>query len=179
VAQAENGQDALKLAEGLKPDVMILGLPLPDLGGVSILDELRASRPTMRVIVMMGREQVDSVVDAVAAGAAGFVSNRSTGEELREAVITAYAGGSAVAPWLARHLLEGRGERAAARALRGRELDVLRLVVQGMTDNEIGEELFLTPRAVKHHLTRIRAKTGLKRRSDLTRWAVEHLRTTS
>jgi DNA-binding CsgD family transcriptional regulator len=60
------------------------------------------------------------------------------------------------------------------RPLQGRELDVLRLVVQGKTDNEIGQELFISPRTVQNHLTRIREKTGLRRRSELTRWAVEH-----
>jgi DNA-binding CsgD family transcriptional regulator len=60
------------------------------------------------------------------------------------------------------------------RPLQGRELDVLRLVVQGKTDNEIGKELFISPRTVQNHLTSIRDKTGLRRRSELTRWAVEH-----
>ena len=179
VAQAENGQEALIVAADLKPDVMILDLRMPDLGGLAVLDKLRNTQPEIRVIVMTASEQASTLLDAIAAGAAGYLSKRSTGEELRQAVITAHGGGSVITPSLASHLLKefsssARGEQSAVRPLQGRELDVLRLVVQGKTDNEIGRELFISPRTVQNHLTRIREKTGLRRRSELTRWAVEH-----
>jgi two-component system NarL family response regulator len=179
VAQAENGQEALNVAEQLRPDVMILDLRMPDLGGLAVLDKLRTTQPEIRVIVMTASEQASTLLDAIAAGAAGYLSKRSTGEELRQAVITAHGGGSVITPSLASHLLKefsssARGEQSAVRPLQGRELDVLRLVVQGKTDNEIGQELFISPRTVQNHLTRIREKTGLRRRSELTRWAVEH-----
>jgi two-component system NarL family response regulator len=179
VAQAENGQEALNVAEQLRPDVMILDLRMPDLGGLAVLDKLRNTQPEIRVIVMTASEQASTLLDAIAAGAAGYLSKRSTGEELRQAVITAHGGGSVITPSLASHLLKefsssARGEQSAVRPLQGRELDVLRLVVQGKTDNEIGQELFISPRTVQNHLTRIREKTGLRRRSELTRWAVEH-----
>jgi DNA-binding NarL/FixJ family response regulator len=179
VAQAENGQEALHVAARLQPDVMILDLRMPDLGGLAVLDKLRSTQPEIRVIVMTASEQASTLLDAIAAGAAGYLSKRSTGEELRQAVITAHGGGSVITPSLASHLLKefsssARGEQSAVRPLQGRELDVLRLVVQGKTDNEIGQELFISPRTVQNHLTRIREKTGLRRRSELTRWAVEH-----
>ncbi len=179
IAQAENGNDALKVAEELRPDVMILDLRMPDLGGLAVLDKLRTSRPEIRIIVMTASEQASTLLDAIAAGAAGYLSKRSTGEELRQAVITAHGGGTVITPALASHLLKeysssARGEQSQVRPLQGRELDVLRLVVQGKTDNEIGKELFISPRTVQNHLTRIREKTGLRRRSELTRWAVEH-----
>ncbi len=179
VGQAENGHDALRLAEELRPDVMILDLRMPDLGGLAVLDKLRASRPQIRIIVMTASEQASTMLDAIAAGAAGYLSKRSNAEELRQAVIIAYGGGSVITPSLASHLLQefsssARGEQSQVRPLQGRELDVLRLVVQGKTDNEIGKELFISPRTVQNHLTRIREKTGLRRRAELTRWAVEH-----
>jgi two-component system NarL family response regulator len=179
VGQATTGQEAIELAEELRPDVMILDLRMPDLGGLAVLDKLRTSQPQIRVIVMTASEQASTLLDAIAAGAAGYLSKRTTGEELRQAVITAHGGGSVITPALASHLLKefsssARGEQSAVRPLQGRELDVLRLVVQGKTDNEIGQELFISPRTVQNHLTRIREKTGLRRRSELTRWAVEH-----
>ena len=178
VGQAGNGNDALRLATELEPDVMILDLRMPDLGGLAVLDKLRTAHPGIRTIVMTANEQASSLLDAIAAGAAGYLSKRSTGEELRQAVITAHGGGSIITPSLASHLLKefsstARGEQSAVRPLQGRELDVLRLVVQGKTDNEIGRELFISPRTVQNYLTRIREKTGLRRRSELTRWAVE------
>ena len=179
IGEAENGHDALRLADELEPDVMILDLRMPDLGGLAVLDKLRTSMPQLRVIVMTASEQASTLLDAVAAGAAGYLSKRTTGEELRQAVITAHGGGSVITPNLASHLLKefsssARGEQSQVRPLQGRELDVLRLVVQGKTDSEIGKELFISPRTVQNHLTRIREKTGLRRRSELTRWAVEH-----
>ncbi|CAN5558561.1 response regulator transcription factor [soil metagenome] len=179
VGQATTGQEALALAEELRPDVMILDLRMPDLGGLAVLDKLRNTQPQIRVIVMTASEQASTLLDAIAAGAAGYLSKRTTGEELRQAVITAHGGGSVITPALASHLLKefsssARGEQSYVRPLQGRELDVLRLVVQGKTDNEIGKELFISPRTVQNHLTRIREKTGLRRRSELTRWAVEH-----
>ena len=179
VGQAENGHDALALVEQHQPDVMILDLRMPDLGGLAVLDKLRTTRPEVRVVVMTAAEQPSALIDAVNAGAAGYLSKRSTGEELRQAVITAHGGGSPITPALTTHLLKelsssARGEQSPARPLQGRELEVLRLVVQGKTDNEIGKELFISPRTVQNHLTRIREKTGLRRRSELTRWAVEH-----
>ena len=179
VAQAGTGREALELATQLEPDIMILDLRMPDLGGLAVLDKLRTSQPSIRVVVMTASEQAGALLDAIAAGAAGYLSKRSTGEELRQAVITAYAGGSVITPSLASHLLKefsstARGETSQVRPLQGRELDVLRLVVRGKTDVEIGQELFISPRTVQNHLTRIREKTGLRRRSELTRWAVEH-----
>ena len=181
VAQAENGQEALTVAEQLRPDVMILDLRMPDLGGLAVLDKLRSSQPEIRVIVMTASEQASTLLDAIAAGAAGYLSKRSTGEELRQAVITAHGGGSVITPALADKMLKqlphssGVDAQRRVRALLGpRELEVLRGVAQGKTDIEIGEELFISPRTVQNHLTRIREKTGLRRRSELTRWAVEH-----
>ena len=179
VGQATTGQEAIALAEELRPDVMILDLRMPDLGGLAVLDKLRNTQPQIRVIVMTASEQASTLLDAIAAGAAGYLSKRTTGEELRQAVITAHGGGSVITPALASHLLKefsstARGEQSTVRPLQGRELDVMRLVVQGKTDNEIGKELFISPRTVQNHLTRIREKTGLRRRAELTRWAVEH-----
>jgi len=179
VGQATTGREAIELAKKLRPDVMILDLRMPDLGGLEVLDKLRNTQPQIRVIVMTASEQASTLLDAIAAGAAGYLSKRTTGEELRQAVITAHGGGSVITPALASHLLKefsssARGEQSYVRPLQGRELDVLRLVVQGKTDNEIGKELFISPRTVQNHLTRIREKTGLRRRSELTRWAVEH-----
>jgi DNA-binding NarL/FixJ family response regulator len=179
VGEAETGVEALALAEELRPDVMILDLRMPELGGLQVLDKLRASQPQIRAIVMTASEEPAVLLDAISAGAAGYLSKRTTGEELRQAVITAHGGGSIITPALASHLLKefsssARGEHSQVRPVQGRELDVLRLVAQGMTDNEIGTELFISPRTVQNHLARIREKTGLKRRAELTRWAVEH-----
>ena len=180
IGEADNGITAMELARQLKPDVMVLDLRMPGLGGPVVLERLRAELPQIHALVMTANESPEGLLDAVAAGAAGYLSKRTTGEELRQAVITTYGGGSVITPELAGHLLRefsgnAHGEASAARPLLvARELDVLRGVADGLTDNEIGQRLFISPRTVQNHLTRMREKTGVRRRSELARWAVEH-----
>jgi DNA-binding NarL/FixJ family response regulator len=180
VGEADNGLTGLELARQLKPDVMVLDLRMPGLGGAAVLERLRAELPDTRALVMTANESPESLLDAVAGGAAGYLSKRTTGEELRQAVITTYGGGSVITPELAGHLLRefsgnARGEGSSVRPLLApRELEILRLVADGLTDNEIGKQLYISPRTVQNHLTRVREKTGLRRRSELARWAVEH-----
>jgi DNA-binding NarL/FixJ family response regulator len=181
VGQAGNGHEALELVAALQPDVLILDLIMPGLDGLGVLDALSASHPEVRVLLMTASEQSGPLLGAFAAGAAGYLSKRVTGEELRQAVITAHGGGSVITPALAEKMLRelpdssaGDAERKLRALLGPRELEVLRGVAQGKTDAEIGEDLLISPRTVQNHLTRIREKTGLRRRSELTRWAVEH-----
>jgi DNA-binding NarL/FixJ family response regulator len=181
VGEANNGHEALELVAALQPDVLILDLIMPGLDGLGVLDALSASHPEVRVLLMTASEQAGPLLGAFEAGAAGYLSKRATGEELRQAVITAHGGGSVITPALAEKMLRelpsssGVDAQRRVRALLGpRELEVLRGVAQGKTDNEIGQELFISPRTEQNHLTRIREKTGLRRRSELTRWAVEH-----
>jgi DNA-binding NarL/FixJ family response regulator len=181
VGEADNGHEALELVAALRPDVLILDLIMPGLDGLGVLDALSASHPEVRVLLMTASEQAGPLLGAFEAGAAGYLSKRVTGEELRQAVITAHGGGSVITPALAQKMLRELPDSSAVdaerkvRALLGpRELEVLRGVAQGKTDAEIGEDLLISPRTVQNHLTRIREKTGLRRRSELTRWAVEH-----
>jgi two-component system, NarL family, response regulator NreC len=180
VGEADNGLTAMKLAHDLRPDVIVLDLRMPGLGGAAVLERLRSELPEIRALVMTANESAESLLDAVAAGAAGYLSKRTTGEELRQAIITTYGGGSVITPELAGHLLRQFGDNARGGAssvrplLSTRELETLRLVADGLTDNEIGKQLYISARTVQNHLTRIREKTGTGRRSELARWAVEH-----
>ena len=180
VGQADNGETGLRLTAELQPDVVILDLHMPMMGGMTVLERLRPQAPDAKVLVVTATEKAQPLLDAVAAGAAGYLTKRSTREELRQAVITVYGGGSVISPMLAGHLLKeysraSRGEASNVRPLLGeREHEILRLVAGGCTDKEIAERLYISPRTVQNHLTRIREKTGLRRRAELTRWAMEH-----
>jgi two-component system NarL family response regulator len=180
IAQADSGAQALALTLELKPDVLVLDLHIAELGGLAVLSRLRLERPDVKVIIMAAGDEPGPLLDAVSAGAEGYLSKRTTAAELGQAISTAHGGGSVITPALARHLLDefsarARGGADAARPVMAeREAEILRLVVKGHTDAEIGQALFISPRTVQNHLTRIREKTGLKRRSELTRWAVEH-----
>jgi DNA-binding NarL/FixJ family response regulator len=180
VGEASTGIDGLRLAHDLQPDVILLDLHMPEMGGMMVLERLRVEVPETRALVMNASEKAETLLAAVSAGAAGYITKRASRQELCEAVITVHGGGSVIAPHLAGHLLKqyqkaSRGETEHLHnQLSTRELEVLRLVAQGLTDRQIAEKIYVSPRTVQNHLARIRDKTGLRRRSELTRWAVVH-----
>jgi DNA-binding NarL/FixJ family response regulator len=181
VGAASDGSEALRLALELKPDVFLVDLHMPEIGGIMLIERLSTELPATRVIVLTASEKSDSLLAAVAAGARGYLTKRTEPEELRQAVLTVAGGGSVIAPSLAGHLLNAfsrastGGEESELRPkLTFTEQEVLRLLTQGMTDRQIAEKLFISPRTVQNHLARVRQKTGLSRRSELARWAVVH-----
>jgi two-component system response regulator NreC len=179
VGEAADGEEALAGAHANRPDVLLLDLYMPNLSGMGVLARIRDELPDIRVLVMTASEKHDSLVQAVGAGAAGYITKRSTVQQLCEAVLTVHNGGAAVTPSLTAHLLRafssGNVSAARSRPLLGqRELEVLRLVADGMTDDEISRRLFISARTVQAHLSRVRDKTGVRRRSQLARWATEH-----
>jgi DNA-binding NarL/FixJ family response regulator len=178
VAQSSRLAAAPELVQSLEPDVVIVDLRMPDLDALAVVDKLRASLADIRVLVITDGERTCSMREPRAARVASYLTRCRTGDELRRAVSGAQAC-AMVTPSLASTVLEACwspacGEDAATDVLQRRELDVLRLVVQRKTDKQIGAELYISPRTVQVHLTQIREKTGLRERSELTRWAAEH-----
>jgi len=181
VGFAVDGVDALEQTRALQPDVVLLDLRMPRMSGLMALTQLTAEMPSVRVLVVSDLECDDSVVDAVSAGAAGFISKHITGEELCAAVHSVRRGEAAISPELLGHLMRGlRREPGGFNgagptgALTVSELKVLRLVAEGRTDKQISQTLFISPRTVQSHLAHIRAKTGISRRTQLACWATEH-----
>lgn len=180
VGVAGDGDTALALAREVGPDVVVLDLRMPGLSGPPLVRILTAELPQTRVLMVTASDSPENLFDCVAAGASGYLPKHVAGEDLRDAVMTTHQGGSVLGPDLAARLM---GEYAARRRgeaptvgtqLDSREIDILRLVSHGLTDNEIGAELFFSPRTVQNRLASIRVKTGLRRRAELARWAVEH-----
>jgi DNA-binding NarL/FixJ family response regulator len=137
--------------------------------------------PEIRVLVISEETAAENVIDAVAAGAAGFVPKAVTGDELCAAVHAVSRGEAAISPALVGHLMRGlrrepggEGGPSPTGRLTVSELNVLRLVAEGNTDKQISEQLFISPRTVQSHLAHIRAKTGIARRTQLACWATEH-----
>jgi len=181
VGQAENGKQGLQMARELQPDVVLLDLHMPEMGGMTVLERLRTESPESKALVVTATEKAQPLLDAVAAGASGYLTKRSTREELRQAVITVYGGGSVISPMLAGHLLKeysraSRGEASNMRPLLGeREHEVLRLLADGCTDKEIAARVFISPRTVQTHLTHVYAKLGLDSRIQLVQEAARHV----
>ena len=184
VGFAEDGIDALEKTRALRPEVVLLDLRMPRMSGLMALTQLVTEMPDVRVLVVSDHAADESVVDAVAAGASGFVSKHITGADLCAAVHAVRRGEAALSPDLLGYLMrglrrDGNGNRPLGSAsptssLTHSELKVLRLVAEGRTDKQISQTLYISPRTVQSHLAHIRAKTGISRRTQLACWATEH-----
>jgi DNA-binding NarL/FixJ family response regulator len=180
IGQAADADEGVAMALELRPDVVLVDMRMPGSGGLVLLERLRSDLPEAKLLVLSGVESSDVMLEAIAAGASGYLSKRAPREEVCGAVVTVHGGGSVVSPLLAGNLLReyastSRGESPTAKPLiTRREQEILRLVSRGLTDKEIGSQLFISARTVQNHLTKVREKTGLGRRSELARWAVEH-----
>jgi DNA-binding NarL/FixJ family response regulator len=181
VAVAEDGAEALDKARELHPDVVVLDVRMPKMGGREALDIFTAELPETRVLLITAHEEPEVVIDAVSAGAAGFLIKRMSGDELAQAVVAVDRGEAVITPELTMHLVRGlrRDEPHTPNGTTARltpgETRVLRLVAEGQSDKQISAALNISPRTVQSHLVQIRAKVGLRRRTELTRWATQNL----
>src|SRR6266576_115253 len=154
VGQAADGIDALEQAHALQPDVVVLDLRMPRMSGLVALTRLTTELPHVRVLLLTACEEPDTVIDAVSAGAAGFVTKRVTGTELADAVLAVHRGEPVVSASLTAHLVAGlRRDGSHRGSVTGRltegELNVLRLVADGRTDKQISQTLYISPRTVQ------------------------------
>jgi len=159
--------------EGLpdRPDVVILDLNLGGVSGGEAVTAVCGRGSSVLVVSADGSQQ--QVLDAIAAGASGYLTKTAEPTEIARAVVVVAGQGTYVSPTLASYFLRAaRGDPTAFR-LTDREREILRLVAGGERDQDIAEQLFISVRTVRSHLDRIRDKTGRRRRPDLTRLALE------
>ena len=154
-------------------DVVVLDLGLPGLSGAEAVSHV--CRHGAKVLVVSADGERRQVVDAMGAGAAGYLTKTAEPREITEATRIVSAGGTYVSPTLASYLIATSREQEANGAFRltAREKEILALVAAGERDTDIAEELFISVRTVRSHLDRIRDKTGYRRRPDLTRLAIK------
>ncbi len=180
VAQASGGRMGVRLAAELQPDVVLMDLRMPDLEGPEATLEILARHPGMRVLFLTASSDEDDVAAAVGAGACGFVTKDTPVERVSVAVRAAAEGAAWLSPRAAEHVL-GRARRrpgapepdvARAASLSERELEVLRLLAQGRENAQIADELGISPRTVKNHVSSILGKLGLPNRVSAAIYAV-------
>jgi DNA-binding NarL/FixJ family response regulator len=154
-------------------DVVILDLHLPDCEGAVAVSRVKAQNDA--ILVISASDDRKHVVDAIAAGACGYLTKSSDADEITKAIVTIASGSTYVSPVLAAYLLRDTRDqgRSSSFALTAREREILSLLADGETDADIADRLFISVRTVRSHLDRIRDKTGHRRRAELARLAFE------
>jgi DNA-binding NarL/FixJ family response regulator len=179
VAATGEGRQAVRIAAAARPDVVILDLQLPDVSGVEVINGLRAELPGVRILMLSASGEQQDVLDAMKAGAAGYLLKSAGLPEFLEAVSRTAAGDTVFTPGLAglvlgefRRLAVEPADNAAPK-LTERETEVLRLVAKGLSYRQIAERLVLSHRTVQNHVQNTLGKLQLHNRVELTRYAIE------
>ncbi len=193
IAEAANGQEALRLALALQPDILLLDLEMPVLDGVETIRRLRQQQPHSRIIVFTAFDNDERIIHAVQAGANGYLLKEAPRDELFSAIRITMAGGSLLQPVVASKLLRHMGHRgqqptAGSHAgtyshslehslpyepLTERELEVLNLLAQGMPNKEIAAQLIISERTAKFHVSSIMGKLGATNRTEAVSLAAQ------
>ncbi len=183
VAEAENGADAVRRAHATHPDVVLMDLRMPTLDGVAATRQLRAELPSTRIVVLTTFDDDDSILDAIRAGAVGYLLKDTGAHDLQVAIRKAAEGESFLSASVVTrlvHRLSGASPPQSASSSAGRfgltarELDVLGLISRGATNKDIARHLDLAEGTVKNHVSSVFAKLGVTDRLQAALAAREH-----
>jgi DNA-binding NarL/FixJ family response regulator len=174
VATAADGADALKIVGDIEPDVVLMDLSMPGLGGIGATRRITAEHPGVRVVVLTSFSDSSQVLGALDAGAIGYLLKDASPEELRGGVLAAARGESPLSPKAARAVLAAREERQDAPELSDREREVLGCVAEGLPNKLIARRLEISEKTVKAHLTSIFQQIGVSDRTQAALWAHSH-----
>ncbi|MEU9241292.1 response regulator transcription factor [Streptomyces shenzhenensis] len=183
VGQAVDGLDAVAKVAELTPDVVLMDIRMPELGGIEATRRIVGERPHIKVLVLTTFDLDEYVYEALRSGASGFLLKDASADKLAEAVRVVAAGDALLAPGITRRLitqfsrLDGGGVRAPLKARVGelteRETEVLTLIAQGLSNAEIADRLVVAEQTVKTHVGRILVKLGLRDRTQAAVFAYE------
>ena len=181
VSEASDGEKAIQTARETKPDVALLDLTMPRVGGMKALEKLAKDCPETRVLVLTMHDDPAYLRSALAAGASGYLLKRAVDAELLAAIRAVHRGGIFVDPRLASVLVQDvlakrspkTGPGRQVNILSRRELQVLRLVARGYTSAQIAKQIFVGVKTIETYRARLTEKLGLRTRSDVIRFAVQ------
>ncbi len=179
IGEAADGQVALRLAAELGPDVVLLDLNMPGLGGLEVTRQIKAIAPGARVLILTFHEDEALLREAIQAGAGGYITKRAIESELINAVRAVYQGDLYVHPSMTRALLANQASAPMAdkdliEQLTPREIEVLRYIAKGYANRQIAETLNISVRTVESHRANLMDKLDLRGRVELVRYAKEH-----
>ncbi len=182
VGEAADGAEAIREAQELRPDVLLLDMSMPGPGGIEITRQLQKSLPETRILILTVHEDERLVREALHAGAAGYIIKRAFDTELTNAIRAVAAGNLYIHPALTRAFLKGRagpeapgsieeGGQEEESPLTRREVEVLQLIAKGYTNRQAADKLALSVRTVETHRANLMSKLGVSSRVELVRFA--------
>jgi DNA-binding NarL/FixJ family response regulator len=179
VGEAGDGAEAVEKATKLKPDVVVLDVSMPHLNGIEAARRIRDALPGTRVLVLTMHDDEEYVLKMVRAGASGYLLKDSAASELLAAIRALKAGKASFGPHATRALAEAyQSDRPLPEdpfeRLTDREREIFQLVVEGKTNAQIAEMLFISPKTVDNHRTRMMEKLGVHGTAELVRFAAKH-----
>jgi DNA-binding NarL/FixJ family response regulator len=181
VGEADDGEEAVAKAEELAPDVVLMDVRMPRMSGIEATRRVAEALPTSKIIMLTVSDEEDDLYEAIKAGATGYLLKEISIEEVADAVRAVVQGQTLISPSMASKLIaefSNLAKRASDRQqvpvprLTERELDVLRLVAQGLTNREIAEQLYIAENTVKNHVRNILEKLHLHSRMEAVLYAV-------
>ena len=176
VGEAENGREAVSEVERLQPDVILMDLVMPEMDGIEAIRRITDHQPQARILVLTSFAADDKVFPAIKAGALGYLLKDSSPEELVEAIRQVHQGESSLHPAIARKLLQELShppeQPQTPEPLTGREVEVLKLVASGRSNQEIAEELVISEATARTHVSNILRKLHLASRTQAALYAL-------
>jgi NarL family two-component system response regulator LiaR len=174
--EAGDGEEAVQKALALKPDVILMDLFMPRKGGIDAIQEIKRANPQARILVLTSYGDETLVFSAIQAGALGYLLKDSSAQELPEAIRCLYRGEPSVDPAIARKLVLGLGKAQGVEpvvdALTEREVEVVKLLARGLSNQAIADQLSVAERTVRFHVGNILAKLQLENRTEVALYAI-------
>jgi NarL family two-component system response regulator LiaR len=175
VGEARNGREALNLCRQMKPDVILMDLMMPEMDGITATRAILADHPEIKIIAMTSFEEEELVQGVLAAGAISYLLKNVTSDELAKAIRDAVSGKSTLSPEAANALVHAtRPIKQPLVDLTERELEVLNLVAQGQSNQQIADTLVISLATVKAHISNILSKFQVSSRSEAIAFAIKH-----
>jgi two-component system, NarL family, invasion response regulator UvrY len=178
VAEASDGQEAIREVQKTSPDVAVVDISMPGLDGLEFISRIRPTHPKLPVLVLTMHEEDQYVIRVFAGGANGYITKRSAPEQLVNAIRKVYGGGRYVngsaAEALALHMAKGTPGRTLLDSLSNREMQVLRRLAMGLTTREIAEAYNISVKTADTYRFRLLKKLNLRNNTELTRFAIQN-----